>query len=269
MTTCLYKCGSNAPSQQEYHVYPASTTNLQIILEKGAVCDKCNAYFAKLENYFAHHHPGSAHRLLSLQQTKKGKHPIYESEAGVATRVSNESETTDIRIPISDVSWEIKDDGTILIKCVAKAKPFDAVKISRVLGKIALEAVYAEALIPEINFDVYSEDYDPIRRYVRFLSGQPRFIWFAYKVLQEAGGTPQMGIIWDASEKAVGVVCIIRLLGIHFMFPLIPPLPAEILIPEMPEWTFVTEPGMHASKDLEAVLPLHPVIDESEAGDDA
>jgi hypothetical protein len=259
MDQCLYKCGSGAPSTQEYHVYPASASNLQIVLERGIVCDKCNAYFSELENYFVHYHPGSAARLMNLGQTKKGKQPQYKSQAGTATREINEDASFKLQVPMSDVAFETKDDGTIVIKCTAKAREFDSVRISRVLGKIALEAVFAEAPSPGLNFDAYSSEYDPLRRYVRSWGGQPRFIWFAYKGDDGVGSHPQMGIIRGQTDSIMGVVCVIRLPGMHYILPLLPYLEAEVLQPMLPEWTYVTTPGMHKAKDLEATIPLHPV----------
>ena len=78
------------------------TSNL---CSKGYVCDKCNAYFAKLESYFTHYHPGADAKLMALGKTKKGKQPKHTTQAGEATRTLGDDGYT-VQMPMSDVSWK-------------------------------------------------------------------------------------------------------------------------------------------------------------------
>ena len=72
---CLF-CGSAATSfTKSQHIIPESLGNTSFVLRE-VVCDNCNQYFSKLENYFIHHHLSSPHRLLSIDKTKKGKPPM-------------------------------------------------------------------------------------------------------------------------------------------------------------------------------------------------
>ena len=48
---------------------PESLGNTSFVLRE-VVCDNCNHYFSKLENYFIHHHLSSPYRLLSIDKTK-------------------------------------------------------------------------------------------------------------------------------------------------------------------------------------------------------
>jgi len=226
-------------------------------LENGIVCDKCNGYFAKLENYFVHYQPGASAKLLLLKQTKKGKQPSFESEAGKATRTRNDDGLS-LNIPFTDVTYEVKEDRSIVFKATAKGRPFDARKISRVLGKIAIEFVSVQGPYPGLNLDAYSSEYDPLRKYVRYGSGTLKFVWFAYKEVRGEEGPPQIADFFGEDNQILGGLCMIRLPGIHYLFPLPPFLESAVLHKPLHDWTFVETPGMHPTKDFEAILPLIP-----------
>ena len=257
MDTCLYKCQSDSDSTQIYHVYPQSASNLQVVLESGIVCDKCNAYFAKLENYFVHYQPGASAKLLALKQTKKGKQPTFESNAGLATRTRTDEGLT-LNIPFSDIRYEIKEDRSIVFNLAARGRPFDAAKISRVLGKIAIEFVSVQGPYPGLNLDAYSSEYDALRHYVRFGTGALKYVWFAYKDVRGEEGPPLIADFFDTDNQLKGALCLIRLPGIHYLFPLPPFLETATLHKPLHDWTFVETAGIHPTKDFDASFSLVP-----------
>lgn len=257
MFNCLYKCGSGVESTQAYHVYPASASNIQVVLETGVVCDKCNEYFSKLENYFVHYHPGADARVLRLQQTKKGKQPRHTTEAGEVLRAMEEDGIR-LQIPMSDIKWTKTVDGGIQFDLSAKARPYDPTKISRVLGKIAIESAYAQCPIPGANLDPFSQEFDDLRQYVRFWRA-PKFIWLAYKNVEEIGGAPRIALVRNGAnddDELLGCLCEIRLPGIRYLFPYPPYLESSQIRVALEGWTVVDSPEPHTPDDLTATIRL-------------
>jgi hypothetical protein len=257
MGECLYRCGSKWVSTQEYHVLPASASNVAQILPTGVVCNACNAYFAKLEQYFVHYHPGAGTRMTSLKRTKKGRQPKFKTLAGESTRKLGEKEFT-VTIPMNDIAVDLKDDGSIVIKLYSKTLPYDSVKISRVLGKIAMETVWDQRPDQGINLDPYSPEYDGLRRYVRFRKGKPRYIWFAYRETSEMEQPAAIGRIVDEQGTDISGLCLIRFPGIEYVFPLPPVVEPVVLSGRLEGWTIVDSPGEQPSKDFDVSVQLDP-----------
>jgi hypothetical protein len=257
MVDCLYKCGSGAESKQIYHVYPQSASNIQVTLETGVVCDKCNHYFSGLENYFIQNHPGADARILRLRETKKGKQPKHTTQAGEITRTIGEN-GIQLQMPMSDIKWSMTEGGGIRFDLAAKARPYDPVRISRVLGKIAMETACQRTDVPGVNLNPYSAEFDPLREYVRFWR-QMQFIWFAYKAVEEPGGEPRIAIVRSGATidtDILGCSCEIRLPGFSYLTPYPPFLDPKQIKVALEGWTVVDSPDPQTASDLTATINL-------------
>lgn len=237
---CLYKCGSGVPSTQEYHVYPLSGSALDVRLVKGVVCDKCNAYFSKLEAYFIARPPGASARLLHVRQTRKGKPPKFESRAGTATRRDQPGNHT-FTFPLERVQTEFLSNGDIVLRGEFTPLPFDSVKISRVLAKIALEYVYC--VNPKDGLDPFSERFDAIRQYARSRSGKLRFLWFAWKRSKESQGLPRVIAVQDSGAPPVAWLCRVSLPGVAYLVPLPPVVEPAAVSRNLDGWQVVNTAG--------------------------
>jgi hypothetical protein len=89
LSICLFCLGQKNTFQKIEHIIPESLGNKVYLLPKGVVYDKCNQYFAKLENYFCHYHLSSATKLLFLDKTKKGIPPSLPLQKGEARKDKN------------------------------------------------------------------------------------------------------------------------------------------------------------------------------------
>lgn len=240
MTECLYECGSGASLTQEYHILPFSTSALELRLAPGIVCDNCNAYFSQLEKYFVERHPGSSQRLLGVRKTRKGKPPVFESEAGVATRHEG-IDTFTFDFPLNELRHEQLPNGDLLLTGVFKPRPFDSVTIGRVLAKIAVE--YLVGLRGEEHLDPFGEQFKPLREYARFGPRGLKFLWFAWKRTQEQQQLPRVIRVQDKGEPVVAVLCRISLPGVAYLVSL-PPFVAPIAIcPNLAGWHVVETAG--------------------------
>jgi len=240
MVECLYKCGSGAPSTQQYHVYPISGSVIDLRLEPGVVCDKCNAYFSKLEKHFLERHPGASVRLIHVRQTRKGKPPKFVSKAGAATR-TNDTGTHALTFPVEAVETKTLDNGDILITGFFTPYPFDAVKVSRVLAKIALESLLR--LPTQEGLDPYAERFDTIRKYARFGPAELRYLWFAWKRSSERQRLPCVVMVRDDGAKPIATLSRISLPGIAYLIPLPPLADPATIRKSLDGWNIVDKPG--------------------------
>lgn len=226
MVECLYKCGSGAPSTQKYHVYPASASIIKLLLPKGVVCDNCNKYFSKLEKYFIERHPGADERLLHVKKTRKGKPPIYQSKAGLARRADKDGKH-EFTFPLSTINYKKLDNGDLLFTCYYERFPFESVKISRLLVKMSIEALYSFEIDSELN--PMNVRFDDFRRYARYGRGAIHYVWFAWKNVTGNQILPQVIIIKNLGEEPFAFLYRLSLPGITYLIPLPPILnPSDI-----------------------------------------
>ena len=236
---CLYQCGSDATSTQIYHVLPESASNIKVTLPKGVVCDKCNAYFAELENYFVRHHPGNVHRLLRLKQTKKGKTPKLELDHGIATSEKQE-DSIRVSIPLTEITFTALENGDMQMQGESLLRSYDSEKISRVLAKIAIESLYLAS--SKIGICPSHQLFADLRDYARRGRGKQKFVWFCFKSDHYAEIPPTIAPLDAPDGTRLGLVCLITFPGIRYVFPY-PPLANETLEMVSDDWTIVTEPG--------------------------
>jgi len=173
---CLF-CGTNGKSFNNIeHIIPASLGNKTFTLEK-IVCDKCNEYFSKLEEYFIQNHFSSINRLFSVPKTKKGKPPKQNLKCGIAYRDKNGKIVFEQSSLLNDPNNQLSITffaEDISIKTSYPQSDVNAKKLSRVLAKIGLETLYFKE--GEI---AYSSEFDLIRHYARFGDTIPfiPFMW--------------------------------------------------------------------------------------------
>lgn len=148
------------------HIVPESLGNRQYVLPAGIVCDKCNGFFSKLENYFCHHHLASGHKLLKKYRTKKGKPPSMPLQAGEM----RQDETGRVHFRQALIEGKEREqlaisffERDVAIRVCWPLPDTDSRKISRFLTKAGIETLYfklgAMALEPAFDF---------VRKYARF-----------------------------------------------------------------------------------------------------
>lgn len=162
---CLF-CGQKGISfRRVEHIIPESIGNKTHVLHD-IVCDKCNAYFSKLENYFIHHHMSSAIRLFSIGKTKKGKPPMQILQKGEARR-QKDGKLTFKQSLISgkeaeqfSITFSAED---IIIKGSYPIPDADTKKLSRFLTKCGLETLYLKK-----GNVAFSDEFNQLRNYARY-----------------------------------------------------------------------------------------------------
>ena len=134
---CLF-CGPRGVSfARVEHIIPESLGNTTFLLSE-VVCDKCNQYFSKQEDYFVHHYPTSPARLFTLDKTKKGKPPLQILEKGEMKR-EKEGRISFSQSVISGKEAEQLSitylAETVVLKASFPLPEADAKKLSRFLTK--------------------------------------------------------------------------------------------------------------------------------------
>ena len=173
---CLF-CGPEAESfTRPEHVIPESLGNKTFVLHD-VVCDKCNQYFSKLENYFAHHHLTSLSRLFAVSKTKKGRLPMQtlpdgelrrEDDGKISFRQSVISGREHEQLTLTYTANEI------ILKGAAILADADTRKLSRFLAKCAIETLFVKK-----GVEAFEEKYNPLRIYARYGQGLKfvPFLW--------------------------------------------------------------------------------------------
>lgn len=165
---CLF-CGLEGRSFTKVeHIIPESLGNKTFVLT-GAACDKCNAYFSKLESYFAHYHLTSASRLLTVGKTKKGRGPMQILDQGEARRQKDGRVTFTQSVIRGKESEQLSITyipGEVIMRGSFPLPDADGKKLSRFLAKCGLETLYFKrgkmAFSPEFNL---------LGRYARYGDG--------------------------------------------------------------------------------------------------
>ena len=224
---------------------PKSATSVEVVLPKGFVCDDCNKYFSILENHFIHRHPGSSTRLLAVKKTRKRKTPKFESAVGTATRQDSDS-GSELKFPLNSIDHEFQPNGDIKFTGKFRPKPFDAIIVSRLLAKIALESlVQLGRLSPLWPYDA---KFDAHRNYARHGSGDIKFLWFAWKRSNEPEGKPVIIELRDEEKPSLAVLCRIQFPGVAYLVPLSSISPDALSTP-LAGWTVVANSGLVTPPD--------------------
>ena len=179
---CIFCKEISDNSKSVEHIIPESLGNKSHTLDKGVVCDKCNNYFAiKIEKevlalaYFK----SLRHRNYILN--KKRKRPtengfILHPKGGQIDIIQKIGNILEVNVNDKEIFNLIKEGKTDkLIIPILPLPPTDNLFISRLLGKIALEAL-AQRVGQVENWNqgfIEHKDLDDLRNYVRY--GQGKF----------------------------------------------------------------------------------------------
>lgn len=159
------------------HIIPESLGNNAYTLPKGIVCDTCNQYFSKLDNYFCHYHLTAATKLLFLNNTKKGNPPSLPLQKGEVRKKKdgkikfNQSILNGMekeQFSITFFANDVRIQGSMILPD-AESK-----KISRFLAKCGIEIVFFKK-----GTLAFEKDFDYLREYARY-GGKNHFIPFLW-----------------------------------------------------------------------------------------
>jgi hypothetical protein len=257
MIQCLYKCDTGFPSTQEYHIYPISASTLDLRLEKGIVCDRCNSYFSNLEQYFTHRHPFTSSRLTSLEKTHKRKTPkLFLKNGRTATREDRNGKHH-FTFPVNhDIRLQEEKNGDLIFVAEYEPQSYDAVKISRLLCKMGLETLFNG----QTELNPYNEAFDPLRRYARFGPNKfLKYVWFAWKKTESVSSPPQIVQVTDGSGTPLTWLARLYFPKGTYLIPLIPSHPIRLSDSAQKEWRVIDRPGIVKNEKEKVELTLKKV----------
>lgn len=165
MHGCLFCKKTDVNFKKKEHIIPESIGNTRFILPKGVVCDNCNQYFSKLDNYFCHHHLAAAEKLLFLDRTKKGKPPSLILQDGEMRKEKGGriNFKQSILPGMAEEQFSISFfEEDIALKAAWYLPDTDSKKISRFLAKAAIETLYLKK-----DTVAFQADFDYVRNYAR------------------------------------------------------------------------------------------------------
>ncbi len=191
MSTCLF-CPSGTDFNTKEHIIPESLGNDDLILEK-EICDKCQNYLSRIENYVLNKTPLGFWRTLFTTKTKNGKLPVVDftknSTRGILPDfhehhdnfgfIAHDDFTTELKLDPATVNLDGGHTGQLNYVITPKAIH----EIGRFLGKIGIELIclYDRTTAREDQFA-------DIRKYIR--EGSLKEIWPIFHETQ--------GIVKDA-----------------------------------------------------------------------
>lgn len=191
---CIF-CKNNSDNTKSIeHIVPESLGNKEHVMPKGAVCDKCNSYFAlKIEkpaldtDFFKHL------RFRSGIESKKGKIPPGKGIIPLTNdfpEIYLPKHSNNIEVVLNKESYELIRQGKIKQMYVPMSSPFpeDNQDISRLLAKIAYEFLIlrlSEKDIDTREFVIDEEGLQPIRNYVRYNPKNENWVYSVRKIYEE------------------------------------------------------------------------------------
>lgn len=182
---CIFCKTDSSSSKSVEHIIPESLGNKNGTLPKGAVCDRCNNYFAhKIEKVVLEMEYFQSLRARLMIENKKGILPkllgFTKNKEVVEVRfLQDDSDTIEVRCSDSAVE-SLSNSNEIYVPFIPEP-PKDDINISKFLGKIALEALAkrVSAIDGWQNDFVDSCSLDELRNFVRYGKGYK--IW-SYKI---------------------------------------------------------------------------------------
>ena len=188
-----------------------------------------------------------------LAKTRKGRPPRFKTRAGDATR-RDVPGGHEFQYPFSQVSYKNLPNGDIALVGTVPVPPFDSVTISRVLGKMALELTYLAG--DYTGRDARSDEFDRLRRYVRF--GQPsRSLWsFAWRRTSSQ----------EFCAHDLRTSWLIQFPEVEYLFPLDTDSLDPITKPCPTDWTIITKVGLIEQPDHEITVTLTRIPESGSSG---
>jgi hypothetical protein len=166
LSFCLFCQSETEQFLHDEHIIPESLGNRTYVLPKGIVCDKCNNYFAKLDNYFCHYHLAATHKLFGQYKTKKGNPPSMLLKKGEARQGKNGDIKFNQRLVIDKGSEQMSLTFAGLnaeLRFQFSLPDSDSKKISRFLAKAGMEILYLKK-----RETAFNAEFDNLRKYARY-----------------------------------------------------------------------------------------------------
>ncbi|MCF7912927.1 MAG: HNH endonuclease [Candidatus Cloacimonetes bacterium] len=184
---CIFCKQNTDKSKSEEHIIPASLGNLEHILPKGIVCDKCNNYFSRkiekplLESFYFLHA-----RAINKIVTKRGKYPPNDAihiDSGINVKLIGEKDGWSISASTEQEEERFikkiltSSKGTIIVPNPMQPSENDKYVLSRFLGKIAIEVLAQRLIHIKGGLDevIDKPELDMLRNYTR--RGNQNLIW--------------------------------------------------------------------------------------------
>lgn len=185
---CIFCHKDSSISKSVEHIVPESLGNKGTILWKGAVCDKCNNYFAtKIEKELLNQAYFISVRNRNSIKTKKNKTVDQEILVSVKNRgytkgvLHSDEKDMHIYLEKENLIQFLENRGEILVPIITEPEPNNYI-LSRFLAKCAFE--YLVFRVKEENFlgfaeYINNEQFEPLRKYARY--GEGCKIWPYYQ----------------------------------------------------------------------------------------
>ncbi len=190
---CIFCKKEASNSMSIEHIVPESLGNKNNVLPKGAVCDKCNNYFAlKIEKKVLETKFFTSLRHRNGIESKKRKIPkgkVIISNRECEAEVFKDKNKP-IEIKLDTDSFNMIAEGKIkhFILPLNNKIPENDLYISRLLAKIGLEMLalrVIENYSKEQNLFATETQLEPIREYARFNSKNENWIYHSRKIYEE------------------------------------------------------------------------------------
>lgn len=174
---CIFCKTDSSSSKSVEHIIPESLGNKKGTLPKGAVCDRCNNYFAhKIEKVVLEMEYFQSLRARLMIENKKGILPkilgFTKNKEVVEIRFSQDHNDT-IEVRCNDSAVETLSNSNEIYVPFIPEPAKDDINISKFLGKIALEALAerVSAIDGWQNDFVDNYSLDELRNFVRYGKG--------------------------------------------------------------------------------------------------
>jgi hypothetical protein len=188
---CIFCKEDSHRSRSAEHIIPESLGNIEHILPKGVVCDKCNNYFSReiekplLDSHYFHY-ARSRNRI----PTKKGKYPsskAYHTESGTVVELAYDEDGWCIFPSQEEDGHKFIESllatsyGSLVVPHPVEPSKDDHYLVSRFLGKVALEVLAQRVLDIESGLSeiVDKPELDDLRNYVR--RGSQSLLWLYHE----------------------------------------------------------------------------------------
>jgi hypothetical protein len=178
---CLFCKQSSDGSKSVEHIIPESLGNVQHVLPKGVVCDKCNNYFSrKVEGPFLN---SGAVRMMRCEQGVPNKDGRLVGLPGLlmnqfpVTAYMPYQEMRVLDVESSEGLRALLSSGKGVLRFPVDYSPPNDRIVSRFLAKAAIEALASTALRASLSLDelIDHAQLDALRSHARV--GDPRIKW--------------------------------------------------------------------------------------------
>ena len=158
---CIFCRSTTGLFNTREHILPESLGGEDwALLPDGLFCDSCQNYFgSSVEQQALGNYPFNQLRVLFRIPTKKGRAPWFKFSEGTL-KASSRPKTVEYE-PSPPFIEAIKGGGKTQIRVIAEPKRSDMT--CRFLLKMGLEVISSDG-----TSNVFSEKYDPARKYARF-----------------------------------------------------------------------------------------------------